>query len=315
MQWIYIFKCRHFRTDKLYYYVGVTNRLYRRFWEHRRGEGGINTSTYVPQELVALYKVDVIAKFIDYITELEREHIFIPSIFKQLKSFNDDEYVYVGDRNKIENFITECMMINHSDKWKNVRGGKYVRFDAEYTFPTNPLLTSLPICKCGLPCDIHCKDNTYLYFRCSKKNMWEDLENLFDVENSPCDYYKEFKKDIKFRTDKINKKDILRTLFKQSNWLVNVPSFESRSYKYDSGKKYAWCICSEDIADIDDDPIDIEGGCNNNYKGSMITYQNIRKCLCYDCFIQYNDELSKKYSISNNYAFIDDDDINDILEK
>ena len=109
-----------------------------------------------------------------------------------------------------------------------------------------------------------------------------------------------------FRTDKINKKEILRTLFKQSDWLVNVPSFESRSYKYDSGKKYAWCICSEDIADIDDDPIDIEGGCNNNYKGSMITYQNIRKCLCYDCFIQYNDELSKKYNVTHEYAFIED---------
>ena len=106
-----------------------------------------------------------------------------------------------------------------------------------------------------------------------------------------------------FRTDKINKKEILRTLFKQSDWLVNVPSFESRSYEL-YYRQAAWCICSED--NEGDDPIDIEGGCNNNHKGSMITYQNIRKCLCYDCFIQYNDELSKKYNVIHDYTFIED---------
>ena len=56
----------------------------------------------------------------------------------------------------------------------------------------NLKLTKLPICKCGLPCDIKCKDNSYLYFRCCKKNMWNDLEELFNLKKKPCDFYKEF---------------------------------------------------------------------------------------------------------------------------
>jgi predicted GIY-YIG superfamily endonuclease len=61
MHWIYILKCK----DN-YYYVGETCRLYRRFYEHYKGLGGLNTSIYPPENIVAIYKVDTINKFIDY---------------------------------------------------------------------------------------------------------------------------------------------------------------------------------------------------------------------------------------------------------
>ena len=41
MKWVYIFKC-----EDDHYYVGETSRLYRRFWEHNEGTGGLNTSVY-----------------------------------------------------------------------------------------------------------------------------------------------------------------------------------------------------------------------------------------------------------------------------
>ena len=57
MHWIYILKCQ---DD--YYYVGETKRLYRRFWEHNEGRGGLNTSIYIPEGIVAIYKVSILGK-------------------------------------------------------------------------------------------------------------------------------------------------------------------------------------------------------------------------------------------------------------
>ena len=61
MQWVYILKCQ---DD--YYYVGETKRLYRRFWEHQKGIGGINTYTFIPKSIVAIYKVSTLGKFFEY---------------------------------------------------------------------------------------------------------------------------------------------------------------------------------------------------------------------------------------------------------
>ena len=58
MIWIYILKC-----ENGYYYVGKTKRLYRRFWEHAKGNGGLNTSINVPECVVAIYKVSCIYNF------------------------------------------------------------------------------------------------------------------------------------------------------------------------------------------------------------------------------------------------------------
>ena len=61
MRWVYILKC----SDD-YYYVGETKRLYRRFWEHQEGIGGINTTTYIPEGIVSIYKVSTLGKFFEY---------------------------------------------------------------------------------------------------------------------------------------------------------------------------------------------------------------------------------------------------------
>jgi predicted GIY-YIG superfamily endonuclease len=61
MKWVYILHCE---DDN--YYVGETKRLYRRFWEHDSGLGGINTSCYTPENIVALYSVDRLHKFFNY---------------------------------------------------------------------------------------------------------------------------------------------------------------------------------------------------------------------------------------------------------
>ena len=46
MRWIYILKC-----EDDYFYVGETARLYRRFWEHTAGIGGINTQIFTPLKI------------------------------------------------------------------------------------------------------------------------------------------------------------------------------------------------------------------------------------------------------------------------
>ena len=42
MKWVYILQC-----ENDYYYIGETSRLYRRFWEHQDGMGGLNTSLFI----------------------------------------------------------------------------------------------------------------------------------------------------------------------------------------------------------------------------------------------------------------------------
>ena len=61
MKWIYILKC-----ENNYYYVGQTSRLFRRFWEHLGGIGGLNTSIYPPENIIAIYRVNRLGKFFDY---------------------------------------------------------------------------------------------------------------------------------------------------------------------------------------------------------------------------------------------------------
>ena len=108
MHWVYILKCQN---D--HYYVGETTRLYRRFWEHNSGKGGVNTYTYTPETIVAMYKVNLLGMFFEY-------DYFIDGVIEgscdykpyKLKKFDDDpDYEYNG-RN-VENNITECLMIHN----------------------------------------------------------------------------------------------------------------------------------------------------------------------------------------------------------
>ena len=274
MNWVYILKC-----EDDYYYVGETTRLYRRFWEHSSGRGGVNTSSFSPECIEAIYKVNTLGKFFEYNSNV------IDTINNQdtynkwlLKKFNDDvKYDY--DNLDVENNITECLMINNKDNWKKIRGGKYTRFNVEYKFPINNYINELPICKCGLPCDIKKnEDNNYLFFRCPQKNMWDSFKEQFDIDTEPCDFYMEYTKDKFFRLEETkffeDRLNTLKELFKKSFWLKNIPE----SYNIEPEV----CI----------------GGCDKGYFYNKICYNLKELNLCYDCFIDKNEELSKKYNIT-----------------
>ena len=274
MKWVYILKC-----EDDYYYVGETKRLYRRFWEHGTGCGGLNTSIYVPEGIVAIYKVNTLGKFFEYNSNVIDTINNNYTIYNQkgydkwlLNKFNDNvEYDY--NNLEAENNITECLMINNKDNWEKIRGGKYTRF-IEYKFPINEYLKELPICKCGLPCDIKKnEDKNYLFFRCSKKNMWEDFKEQFDIYEEPCNFYMEYSNDKQFRLEETNRSEKLKILFKKSFWLKNIEKND------------------------DNYPNQCVGGCCRTSKSIKMSYFNVKINLCYDCFIDKNEELSKQYNI------------------
>lgn len=197
MQWVYILKC----SDD-YYYVGETKRLYRRFWEHQKGIGGINTFIYTPINIVAIYKVSTLDKFFEYNNIVINKicNIYFNRCDTLLNIFNNDDDDNEYDNLFCENNITECLMLNNKDKWHKIRGGNYTRFDIEYTFPINEYITNLPLCNCRLPCDIKKNDEyNYLFFRCAKKNMWSTMKEEFDIQDEPCKFFMKYTKDIEYK--------------------------------------------------------------------------------------------------------------------
>ena len=286
MYWIYILRCE----DNIYY-VGQTSRLYRRFWEHQDGKRGVNTSIYTPEEIVAIYKVSNIVKFIDYNDYVKK---ILCGIWHngyekwKLQKFDDDDYQEnQEDKFDAENNIAECMMTHNKDNWKNIRGGKYIRFDCQYKFPNNEYIKELPLCNCGLPCDVkkH-KNKESLFFRCAKKNMWEKFKELYNIEDEPCTFYREYLTDIELRVeDKKNfddRRKKLGELMKNSPWLENVPREEDGELgECVLCNTYVWC--------------DRHG----EFKNNGITYHNDRRLLCINCFIDKNEELKKKFSLFN----------------
>ncbi len=282
MLWVYILQCSE---DVIY--VGQTSRLYRRFWEHERGEGGVNTSIYKPIKILAVYKLDIIGKFLDYnmyICNLVNDYNFY-YYFNKLKNFNNMSECNFFDKLRIENSITECLMI-HKKNWEKVRGGRYVRFDKKYKKPINRYLENLPLCNCGLPCDIKYNINKrFLYFRCAKKNIWESFRETFSIKEPPCNFFLEYTNDKPFR-DNLNKKreeykkEICK-LFKQSRgWIENIPNFKTD-------------MCNKCV-----------GGCQRDiYKNIRYSYEDKR--LCWNCFKNHNEALHQEFSIFSNYL-IDD---------
>ena len=278
MHWVYILRC-----ENDYFYIGETSRLYRRFWEHQEGRGGLNTSIYPPEELVAIYKVHTICKFIDY---NEYVNCIIDGVWYdnyqgfKLTDFNEGNEEYYDDNLCAENNIAECLMTHKKDEWKKIRGGKYTRFDVEYKFPNNNYIKDLPLCKCGLPCDIRKnEDKNYLYFRCAKKNMWDKLREEFDIDDETCNFFMEYTKDKPLKIQENNnfeeRRKKLKELFKKSFWLKNV-EINDRNYPNQ-------CI----------------GGCNRTSESIKLTYFNEKRNLCFDCFIQKNEELKNKYKNLN----------------
>jgi predicted GIY-YIG superfamily endonuclease len=267
VHWIYILKC-----ENDVYYVGETTRLYRRFWEHQDGCGGLNTQTYPPEKLVAIYQVHRLYKFINHIKNIQNNNFNTGyDIFFDrggiYENFNlEGEYEYF-DYRWTENFIVEKLMIDRKEKWKNIRGGNYTRFNVNYCFPTNEYVKEIPNCHCGLPCDIRKnEDENYLYFRCSKKNMWDEMIDYIDieVEYEPCNFFMKFSKDFTYNVDYENRKLKIKELLKKSGWLRNLGFYD-------------FCV----------------GGCGKSYNDSYcIRYSGRAINLCFDCFL--NDNIRTK---------------------
>ena len=191
MHWIYILKCK----DN-YLYIGETTRLYRRFWEHLTGNGGLNTSIYNPENIIAIYKSTRISNFIRYNDLVNNNKLKSPS--RYLLNFNEDRDMEC-EKLKAENYITECLMIHNPLNFPKIKGGKYTRFDTKYNLPKYE--TDIPLCKCKLPCDVKQNDNGFLYFRCAKKNMWDSFREEFGIIDEPCNYYEEYLNDISKRKE------------------------------------------------------------------------------------------------------------------
>lgn len=260
VHWIYILKCE----DDIYY-VGETTRLYRRFWEHQDGCGGINTQTYPPETLVAIYQVHRLYKFLRHINNIQNNNFNTgyELFFERggiIENFNVEDEDDVFDHRWTENFIAEKLMIDRKDKWKNIRGGNYIRFNVNYTFPINKYANEIPNCNCGFPCDVRKnEDEGYLYFRCAKKNMWDEMidDIDLDVDNEPCKFFMKFTKDKTYLTEYENRKIKIKELLKQSGWLRNLGFYEH-------------CI----------------GGCGKLYnETNCIRYDGRAINLCFDCFL------------------------------
>lgn len=283
MRWVYILLC-----EDDYYYVGETSRLYRRFWEHSGGLGGLNTSMYPPKNIIAIYPVNRLGKFFDYNIKVNNnDYKTNYNIYFDrggiIENFNmDDENNY--NHLWVENNITEKLMIDNKDKWQKIRGGKYVKFNIEYKYPINNIVDELPMCNCGLPCDVkQNEENNYLYFRCAKKNMWKEMCKEFDIEDKPCKFFMKYNKDTNYKIEYEKRKNIIKTLTNKSGWLKNLGFYE---------------FCA--------------GGCGKEYdENNTIRYSRRAINLCFDCFIEKNEELSKKYkSISYGKCLINLNDEN-----
>lgn len=284
MKWIYILQC-----DNNIYYIGHTTKLYKSFWKHQKELGGKNTSYYIPENIVAIYPINRLYKFFEYNEKVNNEQTCNIYFNRGMitDDFNDDneDIEYIDDF-YVKNNIVEKMMIDDKDNWENIRGGKYVRFDIDYKFPTNQLMKDLPNCKCGLPCDIKYNEkDQYLYFRCAKKNIWDSMREELDIFDDPCNFFKKYTKDVQYKIKHDKLKTQIKQLTNKSPWLINLV-----------GGQYQYCI----------------GECGKEYdEDNTIRYSRRSINLCFDCFIEKNKDLSNKYTLKtilSENPFLSDDD-------
>jgi len=281
VHWVYILECENNRI-----YVGETTRLFRRFWEHNGGRGGVNTCMFTPRNIVALYKVQTIGRFLRYNESVkdQLENLVSDEDYayyrKQDLIFFDSDREGVYNHLAVENAIVHCLGMHKPDLWANIRGGKYIRPNQVFTRPNLPNLLELPLCDCGYPCDIKKnKEKNCLYFRCAKKNMWDSFRDVFDVMDEPCKFYKEYAEDLKFRKeiikDKLAREEHYRKLISHSPWLRYVEEFDGEPCS----------ICNK-----------------NDYNAVM--YGGIVKQLCSSCFFSRHLEVETKYKERSRQAAI-----------
>ena len=125
----------------------------------------------------------------------------------------------------------------------------------------------MPNCKCGYPCDIKQNKEGNLYFRCAKKNMWDKMRETFEIDDEPCNFFMKYTKDNDYKIEYEKRKQTIKTLTNKSLWLKELGYHEH-------------CV----------------GGCGKEYnENNTVRYLRRAINLCFDCFIEKNEELSKKY--------------------
>lgn len=266
MHWIYILQGCNGQI-----YVGETTRLFRRFWEHEAGEGGINTKIMGVEKVLAIYKVVEIGQFLDYhMMVIDPGAEYKRIVFSDFYKAHESSY----DAKVLENALAEHLMISRGDNWESVRGGEYVRFVIKYDKPESSLLGMLPFCKCGLPCDVKVNQKSQIfYFRCPLENFWGGFKEVFDLEDvKPCDFNEIYKldEDKKKIADKALKVRVqkLKSIPSKYPWVGQLPTFKIKGQ----------CL-----------------NCNSKKK-SMITYPylEVERALCIDCFCEHSEVLEAK---------------------
>jgi hypothetical protein len=102
--------------------------------------------------------------------------------------------------------------------------------------------------------------------------MWDKFKEDFEIYEEPCNFFMEYIIDKPLKLEEQNRRKILKELFKNSYWLRNV--------------------------EVNDDtyPHQCIGGCCRTSKSIKLTYLNEKRNLCFDCFIDKNEKLEKKYN-------------------
>jgi predicted GIY-YIG superfamily endonuclease len=290
VHWVYVLDC-----EDDYIYVGETTRLFRRFKEHLKNRGGLNTTNHKPKRLIGLYKVSENNSFLNYRNKIKNG---------EYNKFYIDNWEDEGDNLLIENHITERFLYERRDndyygcglEWYKVRGGKYTKDtlneivdnykwasekEGRTCSARNPIqsipidsIVDRPLCKCYNPSEVKIsKDKSKIYFVCALKNVWGDFCSDLEV-STPCDFWQPYNEDIYVKKQyEINTERLKEPLF------LNIPKLPN---KYEMEK----CVMCDKL---DYEPI--------------YAYGCIRK-LCQHCLGHNYDAIKDKYSINRDGCLI-----------
>ena len=197
MYWIYVLKC-----ENEFYYVGMTQHLYKRLAKHASGDASKNTNENKVIEIIGLYRGNVNYKFNKYLKEFIS---YVPlredKLYSILQNFDYDTNMCKEDIEKVENYITEHMHV--SSIYNNVRGGKYLKGEKCDVIHTD-IYNSRPMCNCKLPAEIQKRTvsgKVKFYFVCPLNNVWNNMRNEFKLIpiGKKCCFFKEYLDDIEVR--------------------------------------------------------------------------------------------------------------------
>lgn len=279
VKWIYVIECEDQNI-----YIGTTKRLYRRFGEHIRGNGSINTGKHKPERLIGLYKVSDNFSFLQYrhsVLKKKEYHRFIIQDWGE----NEEE----GDL-EIENHITEIYLYLRRNcdenkdfmfddgEWNKVKGGKYTK--EIWSNPINKIVVEdimdRPCCDCKYPCEVKLsKDKNIIYFVCALKNVWEDFYQGLEI-TEPCDFYRVYNEDslIKKQFEFVQKKV-------NEVWTKEIPVSQ---YKINPEP----CL-----------------RCKKNEYLAVFTFGKVRR-ICQECFSNKYEDLKKQFTPKEICLFTDD---------